>query len=324
VKKKLQVASCRLQVSRNLRRRIFSTFNLQPSTFNLCRAFTLIEVLVVVSLLSLIVLALMAVFNSTQAAFRASVTQTDVLESGRTTMDLIATDLREMSPSLGISNNVVKGFGPVNFYADNYNTYQSFHQVLLQANNYPQTQRTNVVENFFILSSGNNNGVPTWYGTGYAVYLSPSNLYSLYRFSTNRAMASANAASNLFYVDFRNFLAFPNSYSHLMDGVVDLRVRAFNTNGAWISLDGKNITTNAINFSGEFIPNEAGYVFYSNAIPSAVEIQLGVLEDRTLQRAESLSGSFQAQTNYLAQQAGKVHVFRQRVAIPNVDAAAYQ
>jgi type II secretory pathway component PulJ len=44
-------------------------------------------VLVVVSLLSLIVLALMAVFNSTQRAFRASITQTDVLEGGRATMD---------------------------------------------------------------------------------------------------------------------------------------------------------------------------------------------------------------------------------------------
>ena len=40
-------------------------------------AFTLVEVMVVVTLLSLIVLALMTVFNSTQAAFRASVTQTE-------------------------------------------------------------------------------------------------------------------------------------------------------------------------------------------------------------------------------------------------------
>ena len=52
-------------------------------------AFTLIEVMVVVVLLSLIVIALMAVFNSTQSAFRASVTQTDVLESGRAAMDMI-------------------------------------------------------------------------------------------------------------------------------------------------------------------------------------------------------------------------------------------
>ena len=48
--------------------------------------FSLVEVLVVVSLLSLIVLALMAVFSSTQKAFRSAVTQTDVLEGGRAGM----------------------------------------------------------------------------------------------------------------------------------------------------------------------------------------------------------------------------------------------
>jgi hypothetical protein len=63
---------------------------------------------------------------------------------------------------------------------------------------------------------------------------------------------------------------------------------------------------------------------FSNALPASVEIEMGVLEDRALQRAESLGGSFTAQSNYLAQQAGKVHVFRQRVSIPNVDPAAYQ
>ena len=83
----------------------------RPSTLDSRQAFTLIEVMVVVVLLSFIVIALMAVFNSTQGAFRASVTQTDVLESGRAAMDLMTGDLRTMSPSQGASN------GAVNFYA---------------------------------------------------------------------------------------------------------------------------------------------------------------------------------------------------------------
>ncbi len=58
----------------------------------------------VVVLLSFIVLALMAVFNSTQAAFRASVTQTDVLESGRAVMEMISDDLRAMTPAMDSSN----------------------------------------------------------------------------------------------------------------------------------------------------------------------------------------------------------------------------
>jgi hypothetical protein len=62
----------------------------------------------------------------------------------------------------------------------------------------------------------------------------------------------------------------------------------------------------------------------SNALPASVEVELGVLEDRALQRVESLGGSFQAQTNYLAGRAGQVHLFRQRFPIRNVDPSAYQ
>ena len=60
--------------------------------------------LVTLALLSLIVLALMAVFNSTQKAFRASLTQTDILESGRLAMGLITSDLEAMTPSLSPVN----------------------------------------------------------------------------------------------------------------------------------------------------------------------------------------------------------------------------
>ena len=295
-----------------------STLDPRPSA----SAFTLIEVMIVVVLLSLIVFALMAVFNSTQKAFRASITQSDVLEGGRAVMDLMAGDLKGMAASGGNSNNAVNGFGPVNFCVTNYTGYQSLHQSLVGVGD-PNTRRTNIAENFFILSSGNNNGVPTWYGTGYAVYVSPTNLYSLYRFSTNRAMASANAASNLFYADFGNFLKSPNNYSHLIDGVVGLRVHAFDTNGALIISNLKNVATNSMFFSGEFIPNEVGCAFYSNTLPAAVEIEMSTLEDRTLQRAESIPIPV-TQSNYLSQQAGAVHVFRQRISIPNVDPAAYQ
>jgi hypothetical protein len=62
---------------------------------------------------------------------------------------------------------------------------------------------------------------------------------------------------------------------------------------------------------------------FSNSLPASVEVEMATLEDRTLQRAESF-GSYQGETNYLAGQAGKVHVFRQRVSIPNVDPSAYQ
>ena len=65
-----------------------------------------------------------------------------------------------------------------------------------------------------------------------------------------------------------------------------------------------------------------GFYMFSNTVPASVEVELGVLEDTTLQRAEGLSGA--AQMNYLSNHVGQVHLFRQRVVIRNVDPTAYQ
>ncbi|MDD5139469.1 MAG: hypothetical protein PHY43_04305 [Verrucomicrobiales bacterium] len=273
-------------------------------------AFTLVEVMVVMSLLSFIVIALMGVFSSTQTAFRASITQTDVLESGRAAMNLITGDLREMSPSPGTD------FGTVNFHVGAYGNAPLVQPLVASSGS-----RTNIQQDLFILSRGNLNGVPTWYGTGYAVLLTPSNTYSLYRFTTNHPVAQPGAAFNLFQTSFGNFLKAPDNYSHLLDGVVDFRIRAFDVNGGPISSNRPNI------FYTNTLPSQVW--FYSNAIPASVEIEMATLEDRTLQRAESRPGDNapfpnDARTLYLEKQAGNLHVFRQRVAIPNVDPAAYQ
>jgi type II secretory pathway pseudopilin PulG len=242
VNKKQIVAGDRWQVTRPVPQGDFLvTRHLSRVTRS---AFTLIEVMVVVVLLSLIVIALMAVFNSTQAAFRASVTQTDVLESGRAAMDLITGDLRAMAQSMDSSNRNTQ-FSTVNFYVGT-NYYEK--PPLIQSLVASSGSRTNVQQDIFILSRGNLNGVPTWTGTGYAVCLSPSNTYSLYRFSTNRPVAQSGSASNLFNVDFLNFRAYPNSgnYSHLLDGVVNFQVRAFDASGALILTNRTNIRTNTL------------------------------------------------------------------------------
>jgi hypothetical protein len=68
---------------------------------------------------------------------------------------------------------------------------------------------------------------------------------------------------------------------------------------------------------------ETGFYMYSNTLPAAVEIEMASLEDRTLQRASVWPNNSPAQTAYLGRQAGNVHVFRQRVTIPNASANAY-
>ena len=133
----------------------------------------------------------------------------------------------------------------------------------------------------------------------------------------------------IFRTDFSNFLAGVTPGSHLADGVVDLTVRAYDVNGGWMTANvitfasGQIATNQNVLYSQPNIMAKSALSMYSNTLPASVQIEMGVLEDRALQRAESLGGSFAAQSNYLANAAGQVHLFRQRVSIPNVDPSAY-
>ena len=272
--------------------------------------------------MALIVLALMAVFSSTQAAFRASITQTDVLEGGRSVMGLIKSDLEPMTPSFPNTTN----FAP-NFYAA---VSSSFMQPLTGSS----ASRANVMEDVFFITRENQ----TLKGVGYFVR---SNILSsgmvgtpgvLYRFETNNSVAQFARNPGGFFAAYnlaRQGVNPTNGVSRILDGVMAFKVRAFDTNGIWITTNvvvNNGASTNVWAYPTNSLTGGEPSAFYmlSNALPASVEIELGVLEDRALQRVESLGGSFQAQTNYLAQQAGKVHIFRQRVWIRNVDPAAYQ
>jgi prepilin-type N-terminal cleavage/methylation domain-containing protein len=277
-----------------------------------CRAFTLIEVLVVVTLLSVVVLALMDVFNSTQRAFRAAVTQTDVLEGSRAAMDLMISDLRAMTPSQAAYYNAVNFCSTNNSYA-----YAPLTQILPGSS----TQRTNLLNYFFILGRQNTK----WTGTGYIVDTTSANpLYPLYRFYAETNITQQPIALYYNFINEINQAQWTNM-SHLLDGVVHLVVRPCDLNGVWMT----NAYTAPVKLpsAATFLyPNygESVFYFYSNAIPASVEVQMAVVEDRALQRAQSLSASYSAMTNYLANQSGAVHVFRQTVTIPNVDRSAYQ
>jgi hypothetical protein len=309
-------------------------------------------------LLSLIVLALMTVFNSTQNAFRASLTQTDILESGRLAMDLMTDDLRKTTPCYGYysTNGIFQGSayepdwtnGPVNFYIDS-NPFNRTNQPFVQYLPGTSAQRSNVLETFFMLSRQNVNGRPSWVGTGYVVDPSSYPTNSLYRFVmvTNTMKGTSLGIFNFFYNAVnpngfvgvnKRFYSFTNTlfWTHVMDGVVDLRVRAYDP-------DGFRITNGVDFYSGQFITNQntlMGPVYYvlnpplpsalkayycymfSNTVPATVEVNLGVIEDAVLQRAEGMSEP--ARLNYLSNHVAQVHLFRQRVVVRSVDRTAYQ
>ena len=58
-------------------------------------AFSLVELLVAVALMTVIVVGLYSMFNETQRALRTNVSQVDVLESGRSAIELIVQDIQQ-------------------------------------------------------------------------------------------------------------------------------------------------------------------------------------------------------------------------------------
>jgi len=306
--------------------------------------FSLVEILVVIVILALIVLVLMSVFGSTQRAFRASVTQTDVLQGGRAVVELMTADLRTAAPCDGPAPNVTtstpftaSGFATngINFFVTNNSTFNYVPLTLSLPGS--AFARTNLLQWFFVLGRQNTK----WTSVGYYVdAASPTSFYPLYRYyaETNISVNPA-VLFNIFAAEINAGEAGVTNMSHLVDGVIHLVVRAYDNNGIMMtngysaSLMSSNLPRNTwFTPPYPFNGGEVGLAMSSNAVPAAVELQMAVLEDHTLQRIDSLGVSgtapgpatAPAQWKYLQGQSGHVHVFRERVTIQNMDPSAYQ
>ena len=302
------------------------------------RAFTLLEILVVMALLSIIVLGLMAMFAQTQRAFRTGLTQTDVLEAGRVLGDLVGRELEQITPT-HLANTT-------NFEAV-YPNYRPLEQPLPGS----AQMRTNMIEDLFFVTRRNQE----WVGIGYFVRTNdqvtgqvgpPSISFgggdilsagTLYRFEASVTDVPARRGPDYLYALYRN-AAYTNYWppnnlpvAKLVDGVIHFKVRAYNANGDRIVQDN---FTNGVSFSGNQtntvilasprVPGEVGqYRFFSNAVPASVELETGILEDKAWARFKSLPTDT-AKYNYVTNLVGRVHLFRQRVQVRNLDPVAYQ
>lgn len=279
-------------------------------------AFSLIEVLVVITLLSFIIIGLVAMFSQTQRAYKLGTAQVDVLEAGRATTDMMTREFSQMAPAYQFH----LGFkGVVNCEITLHQGVGPFLQEL-PGNVGPG--RTNLLEDVFFLTKENQH----WRGIGYSLFdpatgLPPQGgIGTLYRYETNAYLGQNLAQLHTGYLNAR----YTNSnVTRLLDGVVHLRIRAYDTNGVWLNQSvGTNIVTD---YNLGFIrdePSRSG--FYSNAVPASVEIELGILEERALERVRSI-GNATVRAEFLrTNSVGKVHLFRWRVPVRNVDPLAYQ
>jgi prepilin-type N-terminal cleavage/methylation domain-containing protein len=314
------------------------------------RAFTLVEILVTMALLSFIMVGLFAAFNQVQRAFRSSMSQVDRLEAGRAVTELLPRDLEQITPCGGNArtfNTLMVGSSPPYFVP--------LTQNLPGMTN---TMRTNLLQDCFMLTRQNQ----TWVGIGYCVRVSDANGHlllpgtglgqlgvgSLYRFVTTTNVLQSNGTRSDPGVLYTNFLIAAQSGSvaisnRICDGVIHFYLGAYATDGFPFFSDGSHTNayfrTNVLSVfppyatvhparavAGSSYPgNLAELRFWSNAVPAAVEMQLGILEQPAWERYNSIPVPA-ARLAYLQRPdvASRVHLFRQRVPIRNVDPLAYQ
>jgi hypothetical protein len=269
-------------------------------------------------------------FTQTQRAFRTGLTQSDVLESGRLVTDMIVREIEQTSPA---------NQAGMNYYAEMPYNAVFYNRPFLQAlpGNPAPLRRTNLLQDIFFVARRNQDLV----GIGYFVRtnnlrtgnldLSPFGAGTLYRFETNAPALSGRTVNHM-HSEFNQAKLSEFRATKLADGVVHFLARAFDTNGYRIdaNLGSLNQGTNVFAYFDRFDGREhliAGeievYEFSSNAVPATVELELGILEDRAWEQFRA-QPTFTAQSNFLFNAAGRVHVFRQRIPIRNVDPVAYQ
>ena len=314
------------------------------------RAFSLLELLVSMGLLSVVILTLYAMFDQTQKALHANIAQTDVMESGRSVMELIVRDIeRAQSPKLktapGVRGNI---FTNINLAI----------RKKLFANSFIPPGATDVLhrdyplnELFFLTPLEGNQ----WTSVGFFVANSTNaaldaneNLGALYRYQNpvTEIARGADAAKRFswFYQVTANDVKFDgskreaaqdfcgvtisgrsiNEYrstnsSRLLDNVIFFRVLPFASTGIPIDYNTpKSFFTNTfaagIVLTNQAIDSFTATTFRGAALPSAVEVELGMLSPR-LWTQYTNQVSFDLKTNFLAKHIADILVFRQRIPL---------
>jgi hypothetical protein len=267
-------------------------------------ALTILEMLVSTAMLSFIVLGLTAVFIQTQRAFKTGIKQSNVTDAGRTVMDMIVGDLRQVSDAQ--SQTVTNLYWS---WADSNQVPQGADGVII---------RTNQVDEIFILVHTNT----VWTGIGYAVSNYAPGIGTLFRYVVT---TNAHVINNILFTNFFNSINgqnFGTNWHAVADGVIHLKLRAFDQNGNepyWESYYGDFSLVNEgngfMNFSYPQYSNNPTAII-SNTLPNAVELELGILEPEAFAQARVLSVNPQAETNFIFNSATKVDIFRQRITIP--------
>lgn len=328
--------------------------------------FTVIELLVAVSVLSIIVYVLFSIFNQTQKALRGNLAQVDVLESGRAAMELLIREVYEMSPTPAPLVSDTELLGRSFPYQINFMSYLGPRNAkspqgipfppqpnqavfprepfppLIQELLTPPLVRVNSIQEMFFMTHQQR----TWKGVGYRVLPDHTRtndaswkereVRSLYRFESQaREFDVTTSTRNPGW----NFLRAvptpendPTNFFKIADGVVHFRATPLDFKGRPYHYQMRRtnapaphgVPTNLFLLEPLYSSNvyvlkdaretDTATAFVMDALPSYVDVELGILEPKVVDQYYSIPDLEQGR-KFLEKQAGKVHLFRKRIPI---------
>lgn len=259
---------------------------------------SLLEMMVAITLLAVIMIGLLAMFQHTQKALHIAHSQSDVFENVRGAVQMIARDLSEMT-AFGDSNQLNVALMRIP---------SSIPELILPSGT---NQPLNMNEAFW-LSRVNDE----WQGVGYYVSQDPvarDNSFgvgTLYRFTANGRRDAVQ------FFDDEFLLPQPTNSHRVSDGIVHLSFEAVFVDGT--NQYGEPLFGRRSNVSD---PLNQPYAAGPN-LPAFVEVELGVLEPATLKQFQAIAslGTPQALASaqsFLTNHVGQIHFFRERVPIRN-------
>jgi type II secretory pathway pseudopilin PulG len=304
------------------------------------RAFSLLELLVAIGLLTVVILTLYAMFDQTQKALHANIAQTDVMESGRSVMELIVRDIeRAQSPNLAGAINLA-------IQKADFVKSASAPDPFVPPGTTDAKHRDYPLNDLFFLGQTQSN---LWTAFGFYVGHSTNaskppdeTLGTLYRFQdpypqSARGLAAADRFLAFYTLpkatsyslnrpdpkneNFLNRVHRATNSTRLLDNVLFFRVLPFGREGLPVDQNTLRTYLAATNplAKGITVTNQTVYPYYGTgftgtALPSAVEIELGMLSPRLWSQYTN-QVSFDLKTNFLAKHTADILVFRQRIPL---------
>jgi type II secretory pathway pseudopilin PulG len=299
-------------------------------------AFSLLEILLVTTIMTVIVFALYTMFDHTQRALRSNSTQVDIQETARATLDMISRDVEQCAASeLGQNGSLGTNlFAQVCFPL---NPSDALIQQLA-SNSLPRF-RTNLLMDLFLLTRVSNRWTSVGYffasATNPMANLASDGVASLYRFSpTNPPVArlSIAAVSNLVNQFTNRLFTCRTNAGVVADGIVHCRWQAYDPYGqpmlygypftgyrlypgyAVTNYTGRPLAPYNVALRLDRLERQTEFCFLSNALPAYIELELGVLEPQAWEKVKAMPTP-DLKRQYLSRHAGQVHLFRKRIPI---------